>query len=872
MYIDPSVRAGQDYGITVSTHNIVQTVAFLSAAVTVWGVPGAAAHDSARGWACLEREPSCSNISAGQPQAFLSMPTSCAKNTVTHAPEPLQSTVEGDSWEEANQDLAAGQPLQMHDLASFEMPSLDGCNRLPFEPSILATPDVKEASTPSGLNVDVHVPQLQTLNPEGLAEGAPRNITVELPAGVQVNPSSGDGLVACSEGLVGFAGFNETFNPGFKTATFGASPLESLTPGVSFCSDASKIATATIRTPVLQHPIEGAVYIATQNENPFGSLIGMYIVAEDPISGVQIKLAGQVTLCAAAGQVVDGLTCAAPGQIVTTFENSPQAPFEDAELHFFGGERAPLATPAHCGAYTTTAAFTPWSAAEGEAPHMASSTFDITEGPNHTPCPGAGLPFSPSLTGGTTNINAGGFSPLTTTIARQDGEQNLQQVTLHMPAGLEGLLSNVKLCPEAQANAGTCGPESLIGETVVSAGVGSDPVSVTGGKVYITEKYAGAPFGLSIVNPVKAGPFDLEHDTSNPANDPPCDCVVVRAKIEVNPQTAELTITTDASGEHAIPHLIDGIPVQIKKVNVIVNREHFTFNPTNCDPLSLTGSIASDEGASSPVSVPFQATNCAVLKYSPTLSVSTAGKASKSNGASLFFKIAYPKGAMGSQSWMKEMKFDIPKQLPARLTTIQKACLAHVFETERQNCPAASIIGHVLVHTPVLPVPLEGPLYFVSYGGAAFPDAVAVLHGYGLTIESHGHTFINGKTGVTSATFESVPDVPFESIEVTVPQGPFSEFGANLPAKANDNFCGQKLVMPILFKAQNGQEIHQNVPVGVTGCPKAKTRAQLYAAALKACHKDHNKAKRKKCEATARKRYGPPKKSKRATNNRRARR
>ena len=201
---------------------------------------------------------------------------------------------------------------------------------------------------------------------------------------------------------------------------------------------------------------------------------------------------------------------------------------------------------------------------------------------------------------------------------------------------------------------------------------------------------------------------------------------------------------------------------------------------------------------------------------------------------------------------MKEMKFDIPKQLPARLTTIQKACLAATFEHNRAACPPASIIGHVLVHTPVLPVPLEGPLYFVSYGGAAFPDAVAVIKGYGITIESHGKTFINGKTGVTSATFNSVPDVPFESIEVTVPQGKFSEFGANLP-HGRLSFCGQKLTMPILFKAQNGAEIHKNVPVGVTGC-RTLTRKQKLAAALKSCHKKHGK-KRAACERAARRVY-----------------
>ncbi len=384
-----------------------------------------------------------------------------------------------------------------------------------------------------------------------------------------------------------------------------------------------------------------------------------------------------------------------------------------------------------------------------------------------------------------------------------------------MPAGLEGLLSNVKLCPEAQANEGTCGPESLIGETVVSAGVGSDPVSVTGGKVYITEKYAGAPFGLSIVNPVKAGPFDLEHDTSNPAQEPPCDCVVVRAKIEVNPTTAELTITTDPSGPHAIPHLIDGVPVQIKAVNVTVNREHFTFNPTNCNPMSLTGSIGAVEGALQPLSVPFQATNCAVLKFEPKVAVTTAAKASKANGESLNFKIAYPKGAMGTQSWFNEAKFTIPKQLPSRLTTIQKACLAQTFESNRAACPAASIIGHAIVHTQVLPVPLEGPVYFVSYGGAKFPDVVLMLDGYGIHVQLQGETLI--KNGVTSATFRNTPDVPFESIEVNVPTGPFSEFGANLPGGKYD-FCGQKLSLPTFFKTQNGLEVHQNTPVGVNGC------------------------------------------------------
>jgi hypothetical protein len=793
VFIDTAVRTGSDYGVTVTSSNITQVVGFLGAKVTVWGVPGDPRHDASRGWGCLgatRRVPlqgTCNVSEEEHPSAFLSLPTSCTG--------PLQSSVLGDSWE--NQTSADAYPV----LATSPMPALDGCNRLPFNPSIRVTPDGTAGSTPTGLNVDVHVPQEETLNAEGLAEAAPRNITVALPEGVAVNPSSGDGLAACSEALAGFTGFGEF--AGARTATFTETLPSPLQQAVNFCPDASKIATVTIKTPILPHPIEGAAYLASQNANPFGGLVAMYVVAEDPVSGVLIKLAGNVHITET-------------GQLVTTFENSPQAPFEDAEFHFFGGERAPLATPARCGPYTTNALMTPWS---GNPPATPSSTFDITSGPNGSPCPGTSLPFSPSLTGGTLNINAGAFSTLSTTIGREDGQQNMQSVQLHMPAGLSGLLSGVKLCDEADANAGTCGPESLIGETTVSAGVGGDPVSVKGGRVYITEKYASAPFGLSIVNPVKAGPFDLEHDTANPNQQPACDCVVVRAKIEVDPHTAALTITTDPSGPYAIPHLIDGIPVQIKKVNVLINREHFTFNPTNCTPAAIIGSISSDEGASSPVSVPFQPTNCATLKFAPKFAVTTSGKTSKANGASLAVKLTYPQGPAGTYANIAKVKVELPKALPSRLTTLQKACTAAQFEANPAGCPAASIIGHAKAITPLLPVPLEGPAYFVSHGGESFPSLIMVLQGaapYPVRLDLVGTTFIS-KSGITSSTFKTIPDAPVGSFELTLPEGKFSALAAN------GNLCIQKLAMPTEFVAQNGLEIHESTPITVSGCKPAIT-------------------------------------------------
>jgi DNA-binding beta-propeller fold protein YncE len=815
-FIDVGVPGGGDSGVVAVSDGIPVTVPVFRSTVTVFGVPP-----------------------VGGVGPLLTLPSSCNG--------PLHSTIEADSYQEPSKKARAVSVA----------PGMSDCAPLVFPPVIETRPDVSNASSSSGLDVRVHVSQKAALNPTGLAESALRDTTVALPLGVAVNPSGGDGLEGCSEGLVGFQGFaefNRVFEPGDRTATFSSTLLSETTPGSSFCPNSSKIGTAKLKTPLLEHELEGSVYLASQNENPFGSLVAMYMAIEDPASGTMVKIPFEVRLCEGAGEVINGVSCEGPGQIITTAHNTPELPFEDLELHFFGGERAPLTTPPHCGIYTTQAVFTPW---DGNGPVNTTASFKVEHGPDGGPCPGASLPFSPVLAGGSTNINAGAFSPLTTTISRADGEQSLQSVQLHMPAGLEGLLSNVQLCPEAQANEGTCGPESLIGETTVSAGVGSDPVSVKGGRVYLTETYAGAPFGLSIVNPVKAGPFDLEHDTANPNNQPPCDCVVVRARIEVDPRTAELTITTDKQGPHAIPHLIDGVPVQIKAVNVTINRQNFTFNPTNCDPMSLTGSIGSDENATSAVSIPFQATNCAVLKFNPAVTVSTAGKASKANGASLHVKISYPAGAMGTQAWFSEAKLSLPKQLPARLGTIQRACLAATFETNRTACPPASKIGTATVHTPVLPVPLTGPVYFVSYGGAKFPDAVLVLDGYGVHIELHGETFIDNKTGITSATFRDTPDVPFESIEVNLPTGPYSEFGANLPAKTNYNFCGQKLTIPTTFKAQNGLQTNQNTPITVTGCPKTKplTRTQKLAAALKTCHKKHG-TQRTTCEHAAHKKYG----------------
>jgi hypothetical protein len=351
------------------------------------------------------------------------------------------------------------------------------------------------------------------------------------------------------------------------------------------------------------------------------------------------------------------------------------------------------------------------------------------------------------------------------------------------------------------------------------------------GNVYITGSYKGAPYGLSIANPAEAGPFDLEKGTA-------CDCIVVRAKIEVDPITAQLTITSDP-----LPTTIKGIPLLLQHVQVAIDRPGFTFNPTSCNRMSIEGEMASSEGAAAPVSTPFQVTNCGALGFKPSFTVSTSGRTSRRNGASLQVKIAYPKGSMTSEANIHSVKVELPKKLPSRLQTLHEACLYTVFNANPANCPAASRVGFAKAVTPLLPVPLTGPAYFVSYGGAKFPELVIVLQGYGVTIDLHGETFINEKTSVTTSTFKTAPDQPIESFEITLPEGSHSALAANGNLCANTRVVTVKhrvtitthghrhtvmrrtrkrvaapLLMPTIITAQDGAVIHQDTHVAVGGC------------------------------------------------------
>jgi hypothetical protein len=712
----------------------------------------------------LYGDPAEHNGVGNMPVAQFTNPADCSAGALTTA-------IHVDSWHDPGRFNPDGTP-DLSDpnwvSSTSESPPVIGCNLLRFNATLGAQPETTQADTPSGMSVELRIPQNE--DPSALATPPLKKAVVTLPAGMSLNPSAAGGLQACSEAQIGLG--------------------NNLQPS---CPEASKVGSVEAETPAVAGVLQGSIYLAKQNENPFHTLLEGYVVIDDPTTGVLIKVPGRFD--------VDPVS----GQLTGTFDESPQFPVSDIKLHFFGGPRAPLTTPQGCGTYTTTSSLTPWSAPDSGPPATPSDSFQINTG--------CVTGFNPAFTAGTTSNQAGGFSPFTATFTRADQDQNMAGITVSTPPGLLGILKGVERCPEPQASQGACSPGSLIGHTTVAAGSGPNPFYVQGGEVFLTGPYKGAPFGLSVVVQAVAGPFNLG-------------TVVVRAAINVDPHTAQITVTSDP-----LPTILQGIPLDVRVVNVTIDRQGFTFNPTSCDPLTVTGSVTSTQGTQANVSSRFQAANCANLAFKPVFTVSTQAGTSKKQGASLDVKVGYPKG---SQANIRAVAVSLPKQLPARLTTIQQACLASVFAANPAACPAGSNIGVATASTPVLSNPVSGPAYLVSHGGAAFPDLVLVLQGEGVTLDLVGS--INIKHGVTSSAFASVPDAPISSFELKLPEGPHSGLAAVVPAKAKGNMCAQNLTMPTTLTGQNGAQIKQTTKIAVTGCAKVKKKAKA---------KKHRKGKKK---------------------------
>jgi hypothetical protein len=608
-------------------------------------------------------------------------------------------------------------------------------------------------------------------------------------------------------------------------------------PGAG-CPNDSKLGTVEIETPLLTQKIHGSIFIAQPHENPFNSLVALYIVAKNPETGVLIKLAGKVE--------PDPVT----GQLTTVFENNPQLAFDHFNFHFREGQQAPLISPPVCGTYNTLARLTPWS--EPTASLTDTSPFSITKGYDGGACPTGGVPpFSPRIESGMLNNNAGAFSPFYLHLTRTDAEQEISGFSTNLPPGLTGSLSGIPFCPEAdialartktgaaEQASPSCPGASQVGHTLVGTGVGA-VLAYVPGKVYLAGPFHGAPFSLVSVTSAVVGPFDLG-------------TVVLRFGLSIDPYTAQVSVSPTSS--EPIPTIIDGIVTHVRDIRVYIERPGnapFTLNPTSCNPKAIASTLNSSLGASATVTSPFQAASCANLKFAPKFAVSTSAKTSKANGASLHVNLTYPSAPQGTYANIAKVKVELPKALPSRLTTLQKACTSAQFEANPAGCPSPSVIGSAKAVVPNIPEPLTGPVYFVSHGGEAFPSLEIVLQGYGVRVILVGSTFIS-KAGVTSTTFKAVPDNPVSSFELTLPEGKYSAL------TANGSLCAQKLVMPSEFVAQNGMQANYQTRISVIGCAKKKplSRAQRLALALRACHKKKNKARRAACIRAAHRRYAP---------------
>jgi hypothetical protein len=702
------------------------------------------------------------------------------------------------------------------------------CERVRFEPAIEANPSTRSAESPTGLALSLVVPQTWE-NQFTIATSNLMGTKVTLPEGMTANPSLAAGLGACTPAQ-------------YESETSSSLPGEG-------CPPESKIGSISIQTPLLNETVPGAIYIATpydndpefgDSEHPDGSLLALYVVAKDPERGLLLKVAGKITPDEHTGQLVTtfarqpGLS-GAPG-----LEGLPQQPFSKFTLEFRSGPTAPLVSPPTCGGYAVQGELTPWSA-PAEPRFISSKPFEVTQGVHEGPCPSGGVPpFKPQVISGTQNNAGGSYSPFYLRIIREDGEQELVKFSTILPPGLTGNLTGIPFCPDTNIEAAksvtgaeeeehpSCPAASEIGHTIVEAGVGT-VLAQNPGKIYLAGPYHGAPLSIVSITSAKVGPFDLG-------------TVVIRFALDINPISGQVEVSGAQSDP--IPHIIKGIVVHVRDIRVYMDRQDFTLNPTDCASQDITDSITgSGSNYANPanqdtvnVQTPFEAADCASLAFKPAFKVTTTGKTSRKTGAGLSVKLTMP-GALGTHSNIRSVKVDLPKQLPSRLTTLQKACTDAQFEADPSGCPPTSKVGIAKAITPILPVPLEGPAYFVSHGGAKFPELIIVLQGYGFTIDLHGETFIN-KAGITSSTFHAIPDEPVGSFELTLPQGTDSALAAN------GNLCTSKLTMPTAFIAQNGAEIHQTTKITATGCPKHKTKDKK-SKGKKSRHPKHGKSGKK---------------------------
>ena len=804
--IEVGVEENYPYKVISRLANVSQAALFTKGRIELWGDPASHAHDPVRG-DCLGVPASGTPggsyeepfVSSGQtcevnlPEVpFFTMPRSCQG--------PMLTSYAADVWQEPGAWLPDGEPdLSDPRWASGQIESTDdaippnpqpptGCSRLGFNPSITAVPTTKAANSPTGLDFSLNLHDEGLTNPEGLAQSDIRKTEVTLPEGFSLNSSIAEGLEVCTQAQVA------------RETAFSE-------PGDG-CPDASKIGTVEVKTPLLDENVNGALYQAAPYENPFNSLVALYIVIKNPILGVKVVQPLNV--------IPDPVT----GRLTTVAEEMPQLPFSHFNLHFREGTRSPLASPPGCGTYEAQATLYPWS---GGAPVHTTSAFQIITGPEAGPCPTGGLPpFHPGLIAGSINNAAGRFSPFNVRLFRTDSEQEITHFSIKLPPGITAKLAGVPYCSNAQIAAAkartgphggqeelnnpSCPAASEIGHTLVGGGVGG-ALAYAPGKVYLAGPYHGSNLSIVPITAGIVGPFDIG-------------TVVVREALKIDPETAEAFI--DATGSDPIPHIIKGIPVHLRDIRVYVDKPSFVLNPTDCTRTSTAstvlgsgldfGSEADDRPIT--VSTPYQAADCAALPFKPKLSLRLKGGTSR--GAHPAFTARLKMNGIG-EAGIARAEVTLPKSEFIENAHFQTICTRVQFKAGAGNgtqCPAKSIYGKARAITPILGEPLTGPVFLRS-SEHQLPDLVVALHNSQVDFDLVAH--IDSVKGRLRSTFEAAPDAPVSSFVLEMQGGKKGLF------ENSTNLCRGTHTAEANFDGQNGKSWDKRPELVPSGC-KAKGR------------------------------------------------
>jgi hypothetical protein len=699
-----------------------------------------------------------------------------------------------------NPTRCEGQPTTRVRMNSWENHSLfakaetsdppnTGCEAVGFDPSMTLAPTSTGADSPSGLDVSLSMPSDGLEDPDGISQAHLKKTVVELPDGVSVNPSAAAGLEGCSDAQLGLG-----------------------TDSEPTCPDGSKIATVTATTPVLEETLTGSIVLRTpkSTDPQSGEMFRMALIVRNRERGILVKLPGSA--------VADPET----GRLTATFDENPEQPIGRVDVQLKSGDRGVLAMPQRCGEKTIGSVLSPWKgdANVNAVPKSFSEAFTVGGD--------CSFGFAPKLADGMDTRQARSHGQFSFRFARSDGEQRLRGLTAKLPTGLLASVKGVPLCKDAQAAAGTCSAASKIGIVDAAAGAGNPFVLEEKGEVFLTEGYKGGAYGLAVKVRAIAGPFrgDMELKT-----------IIVRQAIHVDRKTGQVTAVSDP-----FPQVWHGVPLRVREVTVLVNRDKFMLNPSDCEAKTVNASIVSAQGTVADRSVPFQASGCAKLRFRPRLAMRLTGRKQIRTGRHPGIRAVVRQQGI-PEAGIEKAVVRLPKSLALDVDNAQALCEFEdgIKPDLEKHCPKGSIVGRARAVTPLLNRPLVGNVYFVKNvridkdtGNAirTLPMIVVALRGE-IAVNLVGESSTT-RSGKLVNTFDDVPDAPISRFNLNIRGGSNGILAVTRTRRSNINLCAKPNghVAEADMDGQNGRRHDFDVRMK-TPCRKRRQSAAKRRAAAK---------------------------------------